>query len=276
MRRPSHQPSPIERVATFATACGLTVGTTLVVFGALVPRVTRPSAITSALDARQVSEQLVFVSPSPSIPRAPAPAVVATRQRRGSSARADSRAVVASPAPELAVLPPPDTSSSKPSRAVPVLMETKSEPRATAGAPVASAVVGFARSSRPVRFDSVLRRVTDSIGIGLAVGAIKPPPPTQAETDAKWRDEAFEVVAARTSGVPLRRTMAGSSIAVPLPFGGPTRKQRERDRAKEAELKPNWALRQQKVDSIKAARQRGADSLARLPDSLRLGARRQH
>ena len=274
MRRPSHQPSRIERVATFAAASGLTVGTALVVFGALVPRVTRPSASTSALDARPVSEQLVFVSAP--ISRVPAPAVVATRERRVSSSQADSRAVVASPATESAALPPPDTSSSKPSGAVPVLMETKSEPRATAGAPVASAVVGFVRTSRPVRFDSVLRRVTDSIGIGLAVGAIKPPPPTQAETDAKWRDEAFEVAAARTSGVPLRRTMAGSSIAVPLPFGGPTRKQRERDRAIEAELKPIWALRQQKVDSIKAARQRGADSLARLPDSLRLGARRQY
>jgi hypothetical protein len=258
MRRPSHQPSSIERVATFVAACGLTVGTALVVFGALVPRVTRPSASTSALDARQVSEQLVFVSPP--ISRAPTPAVVAMRQRRRSSSQADSRAAVASPAIESAVLPLSDTSSSKASGTVPVLMETKSEPRATAGAPVASAVVGFPRSSRPVRFDSVLRRVTDSIGVGLAVGAIKPPPPTQAETDAKWHEQAFEVAAARTSGVPLRHTMGGSSIAVPLPFGGPTRKQRERDRAIEAELKPIWALRQQKVDSIKAARQRRADS----------------
>jgi hypothetical protein len=256
MRPPSNQPSPIERVATFVAACGLTVGTALVVFGALVPRGTRPS--TSALDARQVSEQLVFVSPP--IPRAPAPAVVATRQRRGSSSRAESRAVVASPVTESAALPPPDTASSKPSNTVPVFVETKSEPRTTAGAPVASAVVGFARSSRAVRFDSVLRTMTDSVGVGLAVGAIKPPPPTQAETDAKWHEQAFEVAAARTSGVPLRHTMGGSSIAVPLPFGGPTRKQRERDRAIEAELKPIWALRQQKVDSIIAARQRRADS----------------
>jgi len=225
MRPPSHYASTIERVATFAAACGLTVGTALVVFGALVPRVTRPSAFTSVLDARQVSEQLVFVSPS--IPRVPAPAVVATRQRRGSSSQADSRAVVTPSATESATLPPADTSSSKPSATVPVFVETKSEPRATAGAPVASAVVGFARSSRPVRFDSVLRARTDSIGIGLAVGAIKPPPPTQAETDAKWHEQAFEVAAARTSGVPLRHTMGGSSIAVPLPFGGPTRKQRE-------------------------------------------------
>jgi hypothetical protein len=108
----------------------------------------------------------------------------------------------------------------------------------------------------------------------LATGRLEPPPPSQAAIDAKWRDQAFEVAASRASGVPVRQ-MGGGSISVPLPFGGPSRKQRERDRAIEAELKPMRALRQQRVDSVVAARQRRrADSLARVTESLRPHIRR--
>jgi hypothetical protein len=118
--------------------------------------------------------------------------------------------------------------------------------------------------------------MSDSLGVGLATGRLKPPPLTQAERDAKLRAEAFEVVAARAAGVPLRRTMAGGSIPVPLPFGGPSRKERERDRAIEAQLKGVRALRQLRVDSVVAARRRGIDSLAHVADSLRLAPRPQH
>ena len=171
---------------------------------------------------------------------------------------------------------PRDTVSARAMDAAAPMNRPATTPRATAGAPVASAVVGFTRSSQPVRFDSVLRTRSDSIAIGLATGVLRPPPLTQAEKDAKLRDEAFEATAARASGGPVHRTMAGSSIPVPLPFGGPSRKQRERDRAIEAELKPIRARRQQKVDSIVAARvRRRADSLAHLPDSLRAAARPQ-
>jgi len=127
-------------------------------------------------------------------------------------------------------------------------------------------MVGFThRSSEPIRFDSAVRALSESLSTGLATGRIKPPPLTQAERDAKWRDEAFEVVAARGAGVPVRRTMAGGSVPVGLPFGGPSRKQRERDRAIAAQLMAIRALRQHRVDSVVAARQRRqADSLARV------------
>jgi hypothetical protein len=130
--------------------------------------------------------------------------------------------------------------------------------RSTAGAPVASAKVGFTHG--PVE--------------GVGPPPFKPLPPTQAEVDAKWRDQAFEVAAARGAGVPVRMTTAAGGVSVPLPFGGPSKKQRERDRAIEAELNASRALRQQRIDSIVAAivaarKRRLADSLARARDSLR-------
>jgi hypothetical protein len=272
MRSGPPQVSGIERVASLAVASGVTVGIALLVLGALAPTLVRRTAGTSGLDGRRLSEQLVFVSPT--IVPAPAAAVVPPRQARRSAPQAAARATDATTAREPA--PARDTMSVRPPVATPTAVGPSSAPPASAGAPVASAVVGFTRTSQPIRFDSVLRTMSDSIAIGLASGVLKPPPLTQAEKDAKWRDEAFEVAAARASGAPLRRTMAGGSIPVPLPFGGPSRKQRERDRAIEAELKPIRALRQQKVDSIVAARERRrADSLAHLPDSLRPAARPQ-
>jgi hypothetical protein len=65
-------------------------------------------------------------------------------------------------------------------------------------------------------------------------------------------------------------TTSAGGISVPLPFGGPSKKQRERDRAIEAQLKVLRALRQQRIDSVVASRKRRlADSLARVADSLR-------
>jgi hypothetical protein len=124
--------------------------------------------------------------------------------------------------------------------------------------------------AEPVRIDSLIRELSDRVPLGIVNRPPVPPPLTQEEKDAKWRDEAFEAVAARGAGRPVRSTMVGGSIPVPLPFGGPSRKQRERDRAIYAELLVAVARRQQRVDSVVAARRkRNADSLARLADSLR-------
>jgi hypothetical protein len=129
--------------------------------------------------------------------------------------------------------------------------------RSTAGAPVASARAGF----------------THGLVEGVGPPPFRPLPPTQAEIDAKWRDQAFEVAAARGAGVPVRMTTAAGGVSVPLPFGGPSKKQRERDRAIEAELKVSRALRQQRIDSVLAARKhRLADSGARVSDSPRNAA----
>ena len=280
MHRRTSEVSRIERVASFATATGVTVGTALLVLAALGPGVVRTWVAAPRRDARPVSEHLVYVAP-PSAASAPVPLAARPRWAARSSA-------TTAPPPVTATTPgatgAADSSGlshrvsarvADPGAASQPSVEALSPSRAKAGAPnsgVASG--GFRRPSSPVRVDSVLRALTESLAIGLTTGRLKPPPPSQAEIDAKWRDQAFEVAASRASGVPVRQ-MGGGSISVPLPFGGPSRKQRERDRAIEAELKPMRALRQQRVDSVVAARQRRrADSLARVTESLRPHIRR--
>jgi hypothetical protein len=104
--------------------------------------------------------------------------------------------------------------------------------------------------------------------VSIGPPVFKPLPPTQAEVDAKARDEAFDAIAARGAGVPVRRTMIGASIPVGLPGGGPSAKQRERDRIIGAQLAELRAQRQKRIDSVVAARRR-ADSVARATNSSR-------
>jgi hypothetical protein len=258
--------SRVERVASLAAAVSVTLATAVLVVATSRPSVAGvDGAAPSTRDAGRESEHVVYVTPPAPIRR-----VAPSRQGARVSGPSDVQPVITSPSRGMETDLIHDSASVSAAATNEATVRTGSTTRSTAGAPVASAMVGFRRTSQPVRFDSVLRTMTDSIGIGLATGVLKPPPLTQAEKDAKWRDEAFEVAAARNSGVPLRHTMAGGSIPVPLPFGGPSRKQRERDRAIEGQLKVMRGLRQQKVDSIVAARQRRrADSLARAADSLR-------
>lgn len=63
--------------------------------------------------------------------------------------------------------------------------------------------------------------------------------------------------------------MAGG-IPIGLPFGGPSRKERERNRAIEAELAVMRAQRRARIDSILAARRRLADSVARATGTVRI------
>jgi hypothetical protein len=265
-----------ERAASFAVASCVTVGTTLLVLAALGPQLVRPAVSGPEENVRRVSERVAFLIPRILVPNEPParqvrrPPTHASTQLTGDlNAR---EAVTASPSdsgphvPQIAE-PSMNANLTSPSEAP---ARTATIPSALAGAPRASATMGFTREPTPIRFDSVLRVVTDSVGIGLAVGAVKPPPPTQAERDAKWRDEAFEVVAARGAGRPFIRKITGGGIPVGLPFGGPSRKERERNRAIEAELKVMRAQRRATIDSILAARRRLADSLARAADTVRV------
>jgi hypothetical protein len=273
MRRRPYHVSSLERAASFVAASGVTAATALLVLVALVPRLgTRPEPAPIAV--RQAPERVVFVASPTSTPP-----VVATRQTRRPPARAESGPVVRSLQHEPNTASPPDTAPATAARAArretdasatnAATGPTVSAQPAPAGAPAASASVGFRLPSSPIRFDSALRARTDSVRNGLAAGLLHPPPLTQAEIDAKWRAEAFEVAAARGAGEPVRRTMAGGSIPVPLPFGGPSRKQRERDRAIEAQLAVMRALRQARADSAVAARRRRhPDSVAPVADSL--------
>ncbi len=267
MRLHTDSISQREHAASFAVATCVTLGATLLLLGAVAPRFIG-QAIPGA-GVRHVLERIDYVTP-------PAPTLAKRRvtETPRMPTRPRPQLIGGSATRQTMIAPPPDSarSASPTSAPTPTLAPTANpDPaegathtrRMSAGAPIAGASAGFTRISKPIRFDSALRAMTDSVGIGLTLGAIKPPPPTQAEIDAKWRDEAFEAAAAHGTGRPVLHKMVGGSIPVPLPFGGPSRKQRERDRAVEAQLKVLRAQRQARIDSILATRRRRADSLAR-------------
>ena len=272
-----HRRTPVvsrsERVASLAAATGVTLGTALVVLAALEPVFVSMSRSTPGLDAERVSEHVMYVRPP-----APVPVVAPTRQAARTSARIEPRGPTATIAGEPRPALRRDSVSSAAEAAVPSksTRETTSGSRVAAGAPVSGAVVGFRRSSEPFRADSAAKAVSERLSAGLTSGLLKPPGPTQEERDAKLRDQSFEIVDARGKGEPVRTNTPAGSIPIPLPFGGPSRKQRERDRAIGAELAVMRAVRQARVDSVVAARQRRrADSLARIADSMRAGVRPQ-
>ena len=260
MRLHTDSITPWESAASFGVAACVTVGATLLILGAIAPKFVGRNV--PGRDVRRVSEHIEYVTP-----QRPAPPSLVMRRASRAPARPASQVMAGLATSETIAASPPDTAAmanvETPDARTPA-------PHATTGVPFASASVGFTRISKPVRYDSVLRAMTDSVGTGLTVRAIKPPPPTQAEIDATWRDEAFEAAAAEGSGRPILRKMVGASIPVPLPFGGPSRKQRERDRAIEAELKVMRAQRQARIDSIVATRRRRADSLARAANRTRI------
>ena len=236
------------------------------VLAAFRPRPTSPS----------VPDRVVYVAPPP-VAR-PLPAIDRVRSddtNRRTRASADVRTTAGSGIVEPNA--PVDTTAGRPDpiRTVPTTSPTppSSSPRVAAGAPAASAIVGFTRPAEPLKFDSATSAVNKRFKEGLASGLLQPPPPTQDEIDAKLRAEALEAIVARGAGAPVPRVMVGSSIPVGLPGGGPSNKQRARDRAIFAELQKTVALRQQKAESIAIVRKRRVDSLAQLADS---GKRRQN
>jgi hypothetical protein len=259
MRQLPYRLSRTERIASLVTAIAVTLGAVLVVLTAQVV------AGTTAPAGELTVERVVYVAPpAPTLGVARHP-ILRSRPRRVPAVNATSLF-------EATDAPPRDSASLAPAAAAPLAIggggvadsasggapnaRAGSAAPASAGAPIANARVGFTHG--PVE--------------GVAPPPFKALPPTQAEVDAKWRDQAFEVAAARGAGVPVRMTTAAGGFPVPLPLGGPSRMQRERDRAIEAQLKVTRALRQQRIDSVVAARKRRlADSLARVPDSLRSG-----
>jgi hypothetical protein len=256
MRFHRHPISRTERAASFAAAIGVTVDAVLLIFAGLAQRFLLPSQTESADTAQ--NEQITYLTPALPLPApvaVPRTSMPATRSPRSSSTPAASTASVARPTPAVG-----DTSSRSSTAAVPSAISPVAKPVAPvpAGASIAGARVGFTRPT------------SDSLG-PVAPVVFKPLPPTQAEVDAKARDEAFDAAAARGAGEPVRTTMVGGGIAVGLPGGGPSKKQRERDRAIFADIQKIRAQRQLRIDSVVAARKR-ADSLIRLADSSRKNA----
>jgi hypothetical protein len=268
----------IERIASFVAALALTAAAGL--FAAFAPGNGFLSMLGQRPKVEPAPDRVVYVAaPRPD----EIPQIAIDRRRTAvTSARPSPRVDPVVPSGLSTVQPNSADSASaraaelRPDRGPrPTTPNTNNalSPRASAGAPVAAAIAGFTRPSEPVRFDSAIGEFDKRFKEGVLSGVLKPPPPTQAEIDAKYREQAFEAIVARAGGVPARTLTPMGSIPVPLPFGGPSKKQRERDRAIFAELQKSVALRQQKADSIAAARKRRADSLAQLADS---GRRRNH
>jgi hypothetical protein len=160
----------------------------------------------------------------------------------------------------------------------PAAVTPSADPRATAGAATAAPVgapatgltVGFS-SRRPgqIHYDSALGAVQDKLAATIEAARGGRPAPSQAERDEQMRAEARDAVAARGAGTPnAPGAMAAGGIAVPLPFGGPSNAQRERDRRAYEDTKRMMARVQRRADSVVAARRRRfADSLAQVADS---------
>lgn len=264
--------SRAERLASFVAAIAVTVVAGLVLM--LAPGHGFLSAFKPRQATARSSDRVVYVAPRAIVERG----AEIVRQRAGAT-RTASHSTVQSPATTGSdvVETNADTAAARPGSArvepTMTLSAPPTTPRTAAGAPAAAATAGFTRLSEPIKFDSAVSAVNKRFKEGLAIGLLKPPRLTQDEIDAKLRAQALEAIVARGAGVPARQVMIGASIPVGLPGGGPSNKQRARDRAIFAELQKTVVLRQQKAESIATVRKRRIDSLAQLADS---GRRRQN
>lgn len=265
----------VERVVSFVAAIGVTV------IAGLIMMLAPGSGFLAAFSVRPTvsiaADRVVYVAspraaqPPPAVSR---PQIGESSARGRAAARTATRSgsgVTALNADTAVAAPKSERVEATTSRANP-----PSVPRVAAGAPAAAATVGFTHPSEPTKFDSAVSAVNERFKEGLASGLLRPPPPTQDEIDRKLRAEALEAIVARGAGSPVRRVMIGASVPVGLLGGGPSNKQRARDRAIFAELQKIVALRQQKAESIATARKRRVDSLAQLADSGRRRQNRNH
>jgi hypothetical protein len=117
--------------------------------------------------------------------------------------------------------------------------------------------------------DSAFSGMRGDLGADLSAG--RRTSLSQEDRDVEQRAAALKSIIARAAGRPAPPSSAGGiSIPVGLPLGGPSRAQRERDRAIHVENMAIMDRIRRRADSLAAVRrQRLADSLARLEDPLR-------
>lgn len=285
--------SRIERVVSIAVATVATVAGALLVLSAPAS----PSVPALVRDGGQVSEHLAFlIAPLPSTV-APARSVVqrsSTDESRGGASpqrlketslrngdTVESATTEAMSRSNIRVeMALPDTGSRWRSPAVSPLLSpnpmTNEKSERTAG----SSGVGpngrfwatasaFVRRHPPMSFDSALRVVRGDLAASIAEGQLKRTPSTQADRDMQSRSDALADVAASSAGRPMTHTMSGGGrIDAPLPFGGPSRKHRERDSTINAQTMEMLSRLRRRADSAEVTQQRRhADSLARIEHS---------
>lgn len=302
MRFRSDPVSLMERIASTAMATGITVSATLLMLAASSSRFVPTSSSTVRLGTALPQEQLTYIIPRhPTLAQTPARQATGQRSRASplpqpSSTRTEQvtipHAIVADSAP-LAASNPARTRSSTSDAEDPWVHRalfrlhgpdsasdrvTMARPSYSSGAhtgiPASGGAVGFPRaSSASIRFDSALAAVHDKLATGLSTGAFNTPSVKQDQLDAQLRAKAAAAIAAKGAGVPIPSGMIGGGIAAPLPFGGPSREQRERDSVINAVTAKRLAHVRQRLDSAAAARRgRSSDSLEQIADSLHRGA----
>ena len=269
MRRFAERSSRAERLAYVALSGAWTAGAVLLLLvgrpGRLLERLTTPR------ESRPSSERVTYLVTGPEVPAespdvAPPLTYRAPSRSTNIAPRADTAS--ASPAPRAptvvpSTLPPiPLTIESGDSARA---ASTSRDTRSSAGAPASATTSGFARPTEALAPDSS----KDVVRSAMSAGARMRPALEQAVRDEQMRAQSREAMAARAAGTPNFRPMVpGGGIPVPLPFGGPSRKQRERDRAVHAQNLEALTRLQRRADSLAALRKRTADSLRVRRDSL--------
>jgi hypothetical protein len=301
MRFRSEQIPLTERIASKLVATGITVGTTLLMFAAARSRLMPVFSSALPHSSRISEEQLTYIVPrSAELTRAPGPATSVQDswvepEQRTSSAKAEQVTIPYHIGADSASAPAPTTKRdntasdtedpwvrrarfrfqrSDSASALGVMTNPSYSSGASASALATGGAIGFPRArSEPVRFDSVLHAVHDNLATGLSTGAFDTPASKQAQRDEQLRAKALAAIAAKAAGVPITRGMLpGTSISVPLPFGGPSREQRQRDSAVNAVTAKRLERVRQRLDSVVAARRRSRmDSIAQIADSSRRG-----
>lgn len=241
--------SKTDRVASTAAASGVTIATALVVLTS-VPAHVVPMPTTAPAHDTERAHRIAYVSPVRKPPVMHTTRDVRTRTRvsprREPPARV--RAQVTDPPPA-----PVTTDSSAGERP---------SPNATR-----SATSDFERRWTAHGVSPLLLPSTPTAP--ASAGGATPPGPTVrmptsgVDRDAQLRAQDMADRAARAAGAPMSPSAHGGiSIDAPIPFGGPSNAQRKRDSTINAQTKAVLVRVRQRLDSIAAARQRHADSLA--------------
>ncbi len=252
MRLRADPASQTDRVASTAAAFGVTIATALLILTSAPSRFTPLPTPVATHEAERAADRITYVSP------VAVPTLTHVRSAVRTNTRPQPRSHLASPTREQ-VTPPPR-------QAV--------VPDSSAGTPAAPG------QRRPAESDFERRWTAHGVsplllpggsrepayaGAATAPGAIIHLPDSQVDRDAQLRAQAQEDIAARAAGSPMPTTPRGGiSIDAPLPFGGPSRAQRQRDSTINAQTKAILVRVRHRLDSIAAARkQQHADSLGR-------------
>lgn len=255
------------RIASIAVATGVTVASALIVLASAGSRFVPTWAPATTRDAKSHSEQLAYLV------TAPTPAVIPARPAVPLSARVESRQASASLARERQSKP--DGEMGSPSIAGVPRSTTPTQPAvADTGVPWPAPALSPLLWSESTAGGKSSRGMASSSGTA-SYGAT---PGAAIDRDAHLRAEALATIAARGAGVPnTRTTSAGGRVDIPLPFSGPSNKQRERERIINAQTMKSLARVLQRLDSVAASRKRRqSDSLAHVEDPMHRDTRSQN